>query len=133
MAEQSGFSLTRPSAAACMSAISRLTVPDKQEVFAKRIANEQQMTAEMNENAAMRMDWGPWGPWAPSTSGFGARMEVHDGLGSTPLASSSWSDQTVVPRISRNTTAAAGNAVTGNSNRITSSDAPPPPATISSQ
>ena len=37
----------------------------KQEVFAKRLANEQQMTAEMNENAAMQMDWGPWGPWAP--------------------------------------------------------------------
>ena len=28
-----------------------------QDVFAKNIANEQQMTAQMNE-----MDWGPWGP-----------------------------------------------------------------------
>jgi hypothetical protein len=29
----------------------------RQDVFAKNIANEQQMTAQMNE-----MDWGPWGP-----------------------------------------------------------------------
>jgi hypothetical protein len=29
----------------------------RQEVFAKNIANEQQMTAQMNQ-----MDWGPWGP-----------------------------------------------------------------------
>jgi hypothetical protein len=28
-----------------------------QEVFAKNIANEQQMTAQINE-----MNWGPWGP-----------------------------------------------------------------------
>jgi hypothetical protein len=29
----------------------------RQDVFAKNIANEQQMTAQLNE-----MDWGPWGP-----------------------------------------------------------------------
>jgi hypothetical protein len=29
----------------------------RQEVFAKNIANEQQMTAQINE-----MNWGPWGP-----------------------------------------------------------------------
>jgi hypothetical protein len=29
----------------------------RQDVFEKHIANEQQMTAQMNE-----MDWGPWGP-----------------------------------------------------------------------
>jgi hypothetical protein len=29
----------------------------RQEVFAKNIANEQQMTAQINE-----MEWGPWGP-----------------------------------------------------------------------
>src|SRR5271157_5947971 len=29
----------------------------RQEVFAKNLANEQQMTAQINE-----MNWGPWGP-----------------------------------------------------------------------
>ncbi len=29
----------------------------RQDVFAKNIANEQQMTAQLNN-----MDWGPWGP-----------------------------------------------------------------------
>ncbi len=36
----------------------------RQDVFAKSIANEQQMTAQMNS-----MDWGPWGPgwWYQAT------------------------------------------------------------------
>ena len=29
----------------------------RRDVFAKNIANEQQMTAQINE-----MNWGPWGP-----------------------------------------------------------------------
>jgi len=36
----------------------------KQEIFARNIANEQQMTAEMYQD---RWDWGgwDWGPWGP--------------------------------------------------------------------
>jgi hypothetical protein len=35
------------------------------ELLQLRIANEQEMAAQMNENAAMSWDWGPWGPgWA---------------------------------------------------------------------
>jgi hypothetical protein len=30
----------------------------RENVFQKRLADEQQMTAEMNQN----LDWGPWGP-----------------------------------------------------------------------
>ncbi len=33
----------------------------------KKIADEQRMAAEMNENASMNWGlWGPWGPWGPA-------------------------------------------------------------------
>lgn len=34
-------------------------------VFDKRIADEQQMAAQLNENAALNWSFGPWGPWPP--------------------------------------------------------------------
>ena len=42
----------------------------RQEVFQKRIADEEAQAAQMNEDAAMeqsatRMDWAAWGAWAP--------------------------------------------------------------------
>ncbi len=38
----------------------------RREVFQKQLADERQLTAQMNEDAAMeQMEWGPWGPWAP--------------------------------------------------------------------
>ena len=35
----------------------------RQEVLQRKIADEQRVTAMMNEEAAW--DWGPWGPWGP--------------------------------------------------------------------
>ncbi len=33
--------------------------------FTKKIAEEREMTAQMNETAAMNWNFRPWGPWAP--------------------------------------------------------------------
>lgn len=35
----------------------------RQEVFERHLADEREMTAQMNESAAM--DWSMWGPWGP--------------------------------------------------------------------
>jgi hypothetical protein len=35
----------------------------RHEVFEKHLADERQMTAQMNADAAL--DWSMWGPWAP--------------------------------------------------------------------
>ncbi len=38
----------------------------RQEVFQKRLADEQQLTASINQDAAINMDWGAWGGgWGP--------------------------------------------------------------------
>jgi hypothetical protein len=38
----------------------------RQEVFQKRLANERERAAQMNEDAAMeQVQWEMWGPWAP--------------------------------------------------------------------
>jgi hypothetical protein len=34
-------------------------------VFDKKIADERQMAAQLDENAAMNWSLGPWGPWPP--------------------------------------------------------------------
>jgi hypothetical protein len=34
----------------------------QQELLRLHVANEQEMAAQMNENAAMDWNWGPWGP-----------------------------------------------------------------------
>lgn len=34
----------------------------QQELLQLHVANEQEMAAQMNENAAMNWGWGPWGP-----------------------------------------------------------------------
>jgi len=51
----------------CMYAGNQKAYQQYQKLAAQqRIADEERMTAEMNEDAAMNWGvWGPWGPWGP--------------------------------------------------------------------